>query len=218
MVNAITDLVRNVTIIILIACFLEMLLPQGEIKKFVKAVLGLFILISMLNPILSLFDKKAVNEVLAWQDPIQEKAELDTILKKGEEISEDLNEKAIEMYKRNLAKQIETMVNLVKGVVWAEVEVFMKINNENFSYDGVEKIIIHAGMARDGEEGGIKKIEPIEIKVTGKESNLKEQRHRPDQEEVKKEIRETLKSFYNFREEQIQIVIISQDEEGKGVE
>ena len=159
MLDAISDLVRNVTIIVLIAGFLEMLLPSGEIKRFVKTVLGLFILVSMLNPLLGLFDKNVVSEVLAWQDPIKG-AELSTILGRGEELSEEMNEKAVDMYSNNLAKQIETVVKLVKGVAWVEADVQMLIDKTNPSLKAVDKVVLVVGTAaKEGVKEGIEKIE-----------------------------------------------------------
>jgi len=209
MFDAISDLVRNVTIIVLIAGFLEMLLPQGEIKKFVKAVLGLFILVSILNPLLGLFDRATVNEVLAWQDPIQETMELNSILKEGEEISREMNEKAVEMYRQNMAKQIETVVKLVRGVVWAEAEVQMKAERVSSGYEAIEKVFLRVGTdEKEEEKGGIEKIKPINIKIDHAQEEIRENLNKPNQEEIKEQIVETLKNFYNFREEQIEINII----------
>lgn len=215
MLETISSLVRSVTIIVLIAGFLEMLLPSGEIKRFVKAILGLFILVSMLNPILGLFDKNVVSEVLAWQDPVQGTA-LSTIMVQGEEISREMNEEAVEMYGKNLAKQIETVVKLVKGVAWVEADVKMGKNQTNPGYETIDSVVLTVGTAdKEAEKEGIKEVEPIEVDISGPENTFKED---PAQEEIKAQIAETLKNFYNFREEQMDIRMMSRDEEGRNVE
>ncbi|MEL7564234.1 MAG: stage III sporulation protein AF [Dehalobacterium sp.] len=210
MLDAISNLVRNVTIIVIIAGFLEMLLPSGEIKRFVKAVLGLFILVSMLNPLLGLFDKNVVSEVLAWQDPM-ESSELSTILGQGEKISQEMNEKALEMYRKNLAKQIETVVKLIKGVAWVEADVQMAINNSNLNYEAIDKVVLVVGMiGNEGEKEGIDKIEPIKVEISGPKNNFSEN---PDQKEMEEQIKDSLKNFFGLREEQIDILMMSQQEE-----
>lgn len=215
MLETISNLVRNVTIVVLIAGFLEMLLPSGEIKRFVKAVLGLFILVSILNPLLGFFDKNVVSEVLAWQDPIQG-TELNTIMAQGEELSQEMNEKAVELYRRNLAKQIETVVKLVKGVAWVEADVKMGENQTNPNYQEIENVALVVGTAEKQEEkGGIKKVEPIEVEISSPKNNFITD---PDETEVKEQIMETLKSFYSFRDEQIDILIMSHHEEGRKIE
>lgn len=213
MLDAISTLVRNVTIIVIIAGFLEMLLPNGEIKRFVKVVLGLFILVSMLNPLLSLFDKKVVSEVLAWQDTT-ENSKLNSILSQGEKISAEMNQKALDMYRKNLAKQIETMVKLVKGVAWVEANVNMEINKANPSYEAIDKVVLVVGMMKkegekeEGEE--IKKIKPIKVEISHSEKKISDD---PDQKELKEQIKATLKNFFNLKEEQIEILVMSQQEE-----
>ena len=215
MLDTISDLVRNVTIIVLIAGFLEMLLPQGEIKKFVKAVLGLFILISILNPLLGLFDKNVVSEVLAWQDPIQENMELNSILDEGKEISEEMNKKALEMYRVNAAKQIETVVKLVKGVVWVEAEVKMAENLANQGLESIEKVVLRVGTAdKEKQEESIKEIEPIEIDLSNPPTKTTSTSG-PATGEIKENIRETLMNFYSLRAEQIEIIIVPEEEEAR---
>lgn len=210
MMDAISELVRNVTIIVLVAGFLEMLLPSGEIKRFVKAVLGLFILVSMLNPLLGFFDKNVVSEVLAWQDPL-ESTELTTILGQGEKMSQEMNEKAVDMYSKNLAKQIQTVVKLVKGVSWVEAEVFMKKSDKNPNYEAIEKVALVVRTTPNGDEKeGIDEIEPIKVDVSNPESTFTEN---ADNTVIKEQILETLKNFYSLQEEQLEILIESHNEE-----
>ncbi|ATW24027.1 stage III sporulation protein AF [Candidatus Formimonas warabiya] len=209
MLNTIRDLVRDVTIIVIIAGFLEMLLPSGEIKKFVKAVMGLFILVSILNPLLSLFDKNVACEVLAWQNPAPN-TELTSILHQGEEISRHMNDKAVDLYTKNLAKQIEMIVKLVKGVTWVQAMVEME-KTGNPDYGKISKVVLEVGTgSKNGAETDLEKVEPIDINISGEKRTAPES---PDHEQMKVQIKEALKSFYSLNEEQIQITMMSQSEE-----
>jgi len=49
-----TEIVKTFLVIIILASFLELLLPEGKVKPFVRFAIGLFILIAVLNPGLSL--------------------------------------------------------------------------------------------------------------------------------------------------------------------
>jgi len=44
-------IVRNIIFIILLAFFLEMLLPLKETRRFLEVVVGLFVVLSILNPL-----------------------------------------------------------------------------------------------------------------------------------------------------------------------
>jgi len=205
-VDTASELVRNVTIIVLVAGFLEMLLPSSEMKRFIKMVMGLFILISILNPLLSLFDRNVTSEVLAWQDPVQG-MELNTILKKGKSLSRKMDEKALELYGKSLAKQIETVVKLVKGVAWVEADVEMKKSGKKPNYDQIDRVVIVVGTGENNIPDAPEKIAPIEVRI---EKQNKEVVRDSDKEMLKQQITETLQDFYGLKEDQIHIVIMTQ--------
>ena len=46
-------IVRNIVFIVLLAVFLEMLLPLKETRRFLEVVVGLFVVLSILNPLVS---------------------------------------------------------------------------------------------------------------------------------------------------------------------
>lgn len=100
-------LVRNIIFIILIAVFIEMLLPMKETRRFLEVVVGLFVLITILNPIVSLIQQEP-----QLQLDIQEgnKQELDEILNQGKQ----LQQVQVEQARSNYGKRIEE-----QGVVGA---------------------------------------------------------------------------------------------------
>jgi stage III sporulation protein AF len=57
---------KELILMILLATFAEMLLPKNTLQRYVKSVLGLFILLTMLSPIFTLLQKqKDVSQMLA---------------------------------------------------------------------------------------------------------------------------------------------------------
>lgn len=54
----------SVVVAIVIATLLEIMLPNGNSKKYVKMIIGLFILFIILNPIISKFTKVDFNNVI----------------------------------------------------------------------------------------------------------------------------------------------------------
>ncbi|MGI6678571.1 MAG: stage III sporulation protein AF [Dehalobacterium sp.] len=222
MLDTISNLVRNVTVIVVIAGFLEMLLPAGEIKKFVKTVLGLFILVTILNPLISLLDQNKSAEVLAWQDPIIKNSSLETILGQSEEISQEMNEKAMVMYQENLAKQLETVVNLIKGVAWTKVTLKLTAEDNHKLQNEIELVNLIVGMKKEdvapGEERkGIQQVEEIKVSIS-QEREKKYPRDIIQNQELEDTIRATVKIFFSLKDEQIHIQIVSDDERGEDYE
>ena len=54
MIASIKTWVENIIIVVIISIIIEMILPEGNNKKYVKVVSGLYILYVIINPILGL--------------------------------------------------------------------------------------------------------------------------------------------------------------------
>lgn len=54
---------QNIIIAVIISIIIEMILPNGNNKKYVKVVSGLYILYIIVNPILKLDNKISLNEI-----------------------------------------------------------------------------------------------------------------------------------------------------------
>ena len=50
MVNFLSSWVKNLSLAIIVVSILEMLLPNNKTKKYVKMVMGLYILFSIISP------------------------------------------------------------------------------------------------------------------------------------------------------------------------
>lgn len=226
MLHLLNDLVRNITIVVLMACFLEMLLPQGKLKKFVKVVLGFFILVSILNPVLNIFDQKTIHGVLAWQDPMVNQMEINRILKRGDNLSREITEETLNTYQENLAKQIEALVQLVPGVNWVEAKIMMESSEGEYQSVNIEKIHLKLGVGIDEEviidrNKGSTKINPITIDLDNLEE--KAQNNTIDEIDEKsqgiiKMVEETLVGYFGFKREEIEVEIIKDLREDDQIE
>lgn len=57
---------KSIILVILLATFVDLLLPNHSMQRYVKTVMSLFLLLALLQPLLTLFNKQwQVNEVLA---------------------------------------------------------------------------------------------------------------------------------------------------------
>ncbi len=57
MIEWLTDWLTQIIIVVLLAVFMDMILPGTSMHRYVKLVMGLFILMTMLSPILSIISK-----------------------------------------------------------------------------------------------------------------------------------------------------------------
>ena len=62
MINFMSTWVKNLSLALIIVSILEMLLPNNKTKKYVKMIMGLYILFSIISPFIDNKDKFNLNE------------------------------------------------------------------------------------------------------------------------------------------------------------
>lgn len=133
------ELIRNLAFILLLATFLEMLLPNKKMRGFVQLVMGLFVIAAIINPLASFLRLDFNDEVPAWVTISS--TELPVLAAEGN--SEKGKSAVREQYSRILSNQIRILVMAVDGVKQAEVDVELEKDAGGFSdYPKILKITI----------------------------------------------------------------------------
>lgn len=113
-------LVRNLAIILLLATFLEMLLPNKSMRGFVQMVMGLFVISAVLAPITNFLHTPLAMEIPAWT--VTTPQDLPAIASEGQGVK--VGRDAVqEQYRQILAHQIEALALGTKGVEAASVDI-----------------------------------------------------------------------------------------------
>lgn len=114
------SLVRNLAVILLLATFLEMLLPNKSMRGFVQMVMGLFVISAVLAPITSFLHTPLEMEIRAWSATIPQ--DLPAIASEGQGLK--LARDAVQdQYRQILVHQIKALTLGSDGVKGAEVDV-----------------------------------------------------------------------------------------------
>lgn len=62
---------KEITMIILLATFIDLILPNRSMQRYVKLVLSLIILLTLLSPVLKLFDTKIADQLASeWEEAL----------------------------------------------------------------------------------------------------------------------------------------------------
>lgn len=109
------EIVRNLLVIIVIASFLELILPDGKLRPFVRFSVGLFILIAILSPTLKVLFTDKSFEIGFWDYQLDAGVER-SVMDKGEELSHKLFQPHQDEIQSRLQGQINALSNLVPGV------------------------------------------------------------------------------------------------------
>ena len=120
MLGQLTSLVTNVIFIIFLTTAADLLLPGSQLKGFVRLVMGLFIIITLLEPIGRLLHSDAL---LGWMLPGEGYLEQESIMAQSETYENYLSEQTVAQYETRLAQQIKGLMSLVTEIENCEVQV-----------------------------------------------------------------------------------------------
>lgn len=121
MLAAVTDWVRNIVMVVLFASFLELLLPSSGMQRFVRVIMGLLILLAILGPVVDVLQSRVAPEVPALAG--QSGPAADRVRSGTETVVRERDRLAVELYRKDLARQIRAVVASVDGVADARVAV-----------------------------------------------------------------------------------------------
>ncbi len=208
MIETLGGLVSNIAIIVILAVFVEMLLPNNSTAKYLRLIMGLFIIVTLLAPLMNFLERDSAYEVATWNFSADNR-QLASILKTGEEIILQNNEKAAEEYKKRIEGQIIALVRLLPEIESVKSEVTL-YSNDDIRFGGIQNVVLWVTSSEENfkleNEGIVTEIDPIEIDLSSiDESELGKKEESKDLNKIEMQIKETLGSFFGLEEEQIQV-------------
>ena len=104
MTGWLSDWLRDIVLIILLAAFVDLLIPNNTLQRYVKVVVSLIILLTVLSPVISLIKadltpESALRQAAALQSeqPAQSMPELAAILRDGERLRQEREDQTLDM-------------------------------------------------------------------------------------------------------------------------
>ncbi|AFQ43041.1 stage III sporulation protein AF [Desulfosporosinus meridiei] len=182
-------LVRNLALILLLATFLEMILPNKSMRGFVQMVMGLFVISAILAPITTLLDTPLSMEIPAWTASSPQDLPAIAVEGQGVQVGRDAVQ---EQYQRILINQIKGLALGTSGVGDAEVDVRFE-EKEGGIID--QPTIAEINVLLTASQETIQSVKPI---IIG-ESTIPETTRSPKVEEV----RERIATFMSIPKEKI---------------
>lgn len=205
MIDFISVWVQKIIYTIIFINFLEILIPNNSMKKYVKVITGLLIILVIISPITKLLNGGIEIEDVLSKNFIELKG-MD-IEKKQYSLEEHQNVLTLDMYKERLGYQIKKQIEkiLPDADIKVEIEVFNSKGEDN--YGEIKEIKLYL-TKKEKENYTIKTIEKIEI---GQDSIIEEKDESKNKyilsSKKEKEVLEYLLDFYNVSLENITINI-----------
>jgi len=124
---------RELIMIVLLATFVDMLLPNRSMERYVKLVLSLLILLTLLSPITKLLRSDPVGELkramTAMESPSDGNVTLEQILAQGRQLQSNEQEQSLQWTARELANVMKGQIEETTGERVQSVEVQLVMSN-----------------------------------------------------------------------------------------
>lgn len=123
MIEFISDWAKSLGLAIIIVSILEMLLPNNKTKKYIKVILGIYILFNIISPFVKnkeIFDLNKI-DLEAYSSTQQSNEEVDQT---------SMDKRIIDLYEKELEKDIKDKLTK-KGYIISNCRVTAKIGNKD---------------------------------------------------------------------------------------
>ena len=196
MVKFINSWAQGIILAVIVATIIEIILPEGNNKKYVKTIIGIYILFSIIYPLLTKISNKSINinSIITSANREISKYETDTnITLKTDSYIE-------ETYKSKIEEDIKNEV-LQKGYKVSSLNTSIEIKNEE-EYGQINEILIKIEKTEKTETeeinngtktNTINQISKIEININ---NSVEKEEIQENEEITDKEIK-SLKEYLN---------------------
>ena len=199
MVEWISGWAQGIIVAVIIATIIEMLLPEGSSKKYIKVVVGIYILFTIVSPVITKITNKEfkLSDIIDLDEYIEAASSDNTY----NELEKSNNENIKEVYIASLKSDIEGKI-ANKGYNADSIEVEVQDNDEYT----INSITISVSKLDEKEENNnIEIVNEVEINVSTSTEKSKENEKEELSKKEKEELKEYLSSVYELPEDNISI-------------
>ena len=193
MIEFLRNWVEQIAITIIIVSIFELILPDGKLKKYIKIILGVYVVFCIISPFVdnSLYSFDKLDEI-DLGDYVENATSTENTTVNQESMDLRLQELYIQELENNIEAQVQEYgYNMSK----CDIDADLSSSSENPG--------IHAIKLELQEKGKISNIESVEINIS-RNSNIEEAQNN-DQKTA--ELKKSLAEYYEIDEDIIKISI-----------
>jgi stage III sporulation protein AF len=182
-----------------------MLLPLQGSRRFVQVIIGLFIMLAVLGPIVTLLRQQPP---LHFDMPVSSGSggdDLNKILEQGQSMQAVTAAQEQAAYVQRLEDQIEVMSRLVPGVTAAKATVSLSPDASLQSLGTVQKVVIEL-QAGSQQEASPAPVKPVQL---GSALNAAPSLA-ASQQEIANQVQATVTSLFGLQNEQVIVKFVNQ--------
>ncbi len=212
-------LVRTLIVIAVLAVVLDMLLPQNQFRTYLKMVMGLLVIVAVLQVVGQALDEEWLADLPALALPLgSTEQENKTIMEEGKRVSSENAARAMEEYKKGLAKQVSALAGLQGDFVLAKVQVEVQEDASRSDFGQLQGIVLEV-KDKDRAKGQEDRIQVAPVDVvsvsTAEDTNVQTKEIPAGTNPVMDKMAQTVANFYNLTPEKVKVVMMAEEQGGR---
>ncbi len=186
--DVLVEIVKNLLVIIILASFLELLLPTGAMKPYVRLAIGMFVLIAILSPLVRCIYPQQALQIDAWEWSDYSLGQ-QQVMERGSQLQSTIMSHSNAGVQSKLEGQISAIAMLVPGVSTVDSKIALNPDGS------IQKVTINvSGVgSRDSSESTLGVF-------SGQEDTFIDPAVEP-------RMREIMKNMFGLSEQQIEIQV-----------
>lgn len=182
----------GIVIAVIIATIIEMILPNSTSKKYIKIIIGIFIVYTIISPVIGSFKGEDLNNYIKVENYIQSNSNA----LKTNEVSDNAQSSIKKIYSQNLQNDLKTKLK-EKGYISNNINISIS-NDDKYNIEKIDIKVDEKVANSNQDEKQVKtivdNIKAIKIKVKKDDS----QNNAIITENDKNEIKEYIKQIYQI--------------------
>lgn len=193
---------QGIIVSVIIATIIEIILPDSSNSKYVKVVIGVFVLFSIVSPIINKFSNNKISNEINFDSYIKTSTSNSAITTNVNMNNEDTIRK---IYEENLKVDIKTKITQ-KGYIVGNINL-ETLNNNEYTLNKIDLKIIAKNKSTNQNSNSnvttiVENIENISVDIGGSSKNKQEEKSVISESE-KRKLKEYLSSVYEVNENNI---------------
>lgn len=162
--EAVKEWLRGLVLLIVLASLLELLLPMGNMKRFVRMTMGLLIILGMVRPVVLLLGQEVTLEPMLLVEDGTRLPTVDQIMAEADRFHARNVELLLREAERNLGQQLREAVLQLSGAHDAAVEVRLApAGGGEYRVEGVQVTVRMRSGRRSPGYGKVEPVAPVRI-------------------------------------------------------
>ena len=194
MINAMSTWAKSIILAVIVSTIIQMILPEGNNKKYIKTVIGLYILFTIISPIISkISGGNSTIDVSKYENYFNVES---TTTASANVIDKNLDNTYTSSIKEDIKNRMKQ-----KGYKVNRLDANIELKNEE-SYGTINSLKISLEREENNNNSNIQAVNKIEIKISNNTNEIK-QNNLTSME--KQEIKNYLSETYSIKKEKVQL-------------